>query len=265
MKHDQLMSFIHALRKTKKKLVTNYYLTYQNSQQDFETWIGENSVVFCVQEENLVRCFFASTDMEELNHLLANVPEGAVMDYISREEMRQFPWVDSGIFEHYTTLMRHTNSNFSEESPKSKRSLFLEQFYDESIGEFARQEDAEELYDMLYKIFDYRVSRLPSRQQLSDMIDKNWVLLYRENDRIVAFLMYQIEGRKYYGYQIYNEGTADITYNLEVKANKYARDHYPVNSSYAWIEVGNKAANDRVGASFDGTYDYIFIRGKGGI
>ena len=137
--------------------------------------------------------------------------------------------------------------------------FFMEQFYEENFGEFATEKDAEELYQMLYQIFDFRVSRLPSMEELLELIRKNWVLLYREKGEIIAFLMYQIEGKKYYGYQIYNSGTADITYNLERRAIEYAKEHYGVNSSYSWTEIGNLGANKRAGQC-DGTFDYIFVK-----
>ena len=65
MKIQEIMQFISSLRKSKKKLLTNYFLTYQNSEQDFLTWKGEESIVFCAQEEELQRCFFASTNRSE--------------------------------------------------------------------------------------------------------------------------------------------------------------------------------------------------------
>ena len=135
----------------------------------------------------------------------------------------------------------------------------MEQFYEENFGEFAAEKDAVELYQMLYQIFDFRVSRLPSMEELLQLIRKKWVLLYREKGEIIAFLMYQIEGKKYYGYQIYNSGTADITYNLERRAVEYAKEHYGVKSSYSWTEIGNLGANKRAG-EIDGTFDYIFIK-----
>lgn len=261
MKIQEIMQFILSLRKSKKKLLTNYFLTYQNSEQDFPTWKGEETIVFSVQEEKLQRCFFASTNEKELNSLLKELPSGTVMDYIIKKKETDFCWTEAG-FGLYRTLIRYTNPSWEDESrPKSKRALFLEQFYDENIGQFATVEDAEEIYELLYKIFDVRVSRLPSMQQLIEMIKKKWVLLYREQGRIIAFLMYQIEGRKYYGYQIYNEGTADITYNLERKATQYAKSAYQVKSSYGWVEIDNFGANDRCdGGNFDGTYDYIFVK-----
>lgn len=261
MKIQDIMQFISSLRKSKKKVLTNYFLSCQNSKDDFQTWQGDESIVFCVQEEKLIRCYFASTDLMELNQLLGMVPAGTVMDYIAKEKIEEFSWTEGAGFKHYTTLVRYTNPNIYEEKPKTKKDLILEQFYDESIGEFATEEDAEELYELLYEVFDYRVSRLPSMQQLIEMIEKKWVLLYREKGRILSFLIYQIEGRKYYGYQIYNEGTADITYNLECKAIQYAKATWQIKSVYAWAEIGNKIANDRIGTDlFDGTYDYIFVK-----
>jgi len=259
MNIQEINQFIFSLRKTKKKVTSNYYLTLQKSNDDFEVWKTESSIVFLAQENKVLRCFFATIDFKDLNKLLRKVPKDTVMDYISKEEMDVFPWEESG-FKYYTTLMRFTNPDLFAASEKTKRQKFLEQFYDENFGEFATETDVDELYDLLYKVFDCRVSRLPSKEELLEQIQKNWVLLYREDGEIIAFLMYQIEGRKYYGYQIYNTGTADITYNLERRATKYAIEHYDVKSSYAWIEVGNHGANARIELNADGVRDYIFVK-----
>lgn len=260
MKINEIMEFITCLRKTKKKVITNYYLSLQKSKEDFVTWKSESSIVFCAQENKVLRCYFASTDVEELNTLLEKVPEGAVLDYVVKGKMENFSWEKSG-FEHYKTQIRHTTPDLLAPHPKTEREQFLEQLYQEDFGEFATAEDADELYDLLYQIFDYRVSRLPSKEELLEQIGKNWVLLYRENGEIVSFLMYQMEGKKYYGYQIYNAGTADISYNLNKRALSYAIEHYGAKSSYSWTNIDNRAANRIVDEnSTDGTYNYIFVK-----
>ena len=263
MKIQDIMHYITYLRKNKKHLFTNYFLTYQDSDMDFPIWKGKETIIFLVCEEKIQRCFFASTDEDELCALLKHMPTETVMDYITKEKRKEFCWLDTG-FVLYRTLIRYTNLHLTDDPQthkKSKRELFLEQFYDETIGGFATINDAEELYKLLYSVFDFRVSRLPSMKELIKMIEKKWVLLYREQQEITAFLMYKIEGKKYYGYQIYNEGTADITYNLEQKAISYAKANYQVKSSYAWVETNNLGANERCeGSNFDGTYDYIFVK-----
>ena len=259
MKIREIVKRISDLRKMRKPFVSNYYLSLQNSDKDFGTWTTDSSIVFCDQEENLLRCYFASVDLQDLNTLFEKVPSDAVMDYIVKEELSEFSWVNDTLFQHYTTLVRHTNKVLCDEHEKSKHELFMEQFYEENFGEFATEKDAEELYHMLYQIFDFRVSRLPSVEELLQLIRKNWVLLYREKGEIIAFLMYQIEGKKYYGYQIYNSGTADITYNLERRAIEYAKEHYGIKIIYSWTEIGNFGANKRAGET-DGTFDYIFIK-----
>lgn len=260
MKIQEIIQEISSLRKVKSNVISNYYMNYHGKDIEFDVWKGLETIVFCVQEERLYRCFFATTNLEELNKLLSELPAETVIDYVTKEKSDTFPWEKSG-FKRYTTLIRCTKTDWNKEKPKTKREKYLEQFYDENCGEFATLNDLEELYDLLYKVFDYRVSRLPGKDDLAEMIQKNWVLLYREKE-IIAFLIYQIEGKKYYGYQIYNAGTADITYNLECKAIKYAKQKYEIKSSYAWVEVSNSAANQRVGADFDGTYDYIFVKQK---
>lgn len=255
----EISKYIFKLRKSKKKVITNYYLTLQDSEKDFETWVAENSIVFCAQENMVLRCFFATTDTDELNILLEKMPEGTVLDYITREKTASFSWEKSG-FKYYRTLIRYTNPDLFTVKEKTKREKLLEQFYQEDFGEFATKDDVDELYNLLYTTFDYRVSRLPSKEELLQQIEKKWILLYRYNGNIIAFTMYQIEGKKYYGYQVYNKGTADVLYNLDCRALKHAISTYQVKSSYAWIEVNNSAAKKRVNGTFDGTYDYIFLK-----
>lgn len=261
MKIQEIMQFISCLRKSKKEAVDKLFFDISKFGAGFSYVERRRDHRFFCSGRKIAEMLFASTNEKELNSLLKELPAGTVMDYITKEKTEDFCWTDVG-FGLYRTLIRYTDPNWEDEScPKSKRTLFLEQFYDENVGEFATVEDAEELYELLYKIFDVRVSRLPSMQQLIEMIEKKWVLLYREQGRVIAFLMYQIEGRKYYGYQIYNEGTADITYNLERKATQYAKSAYQVKSSYGWVEIDNFGANDRCeSGNFDGTYDYIFVK-----
>ena len=80
MKIGEIFKFISSLRKTKQKLYTNYYMTLQNSDKDFAAWYTDTSIVFCDEEENFVRCYFASVDLEDLNSLFAKVPKDSIMD-----------------------------------------------------------------------------------------------------------------------------------------------------------------------------------------
>lgn len=169
MKIREIVKRIYDLRKTRKPFVSNYYLSLQKSDKDFVTWTTDSSIVFCDQEENLLRCYFASVDLQDLNTLFEKVPSDAVMDYIVKEELSEFSWVNDTLFRHYTTLARHTYLDLCGEHEKSKHELFMEQFYEENFGEFATEKDAEELYQMLYQIFDFRVSRLPSMEELLEL------------------------------------------------------------------------------------------------
>ena len=139
MKIREIVKRIYDLRKTRKPFVSNYYLSLQKSDKDFVTWTTDSSIVFCDQEENLLRCYFASVDLQDLNTLFEKVPSDAVMDYIVKEELSEFSWVNDTLFRHYTTLARHTYLDLCGEHEKSKHELFMEQFYEENFGEFQKK------------------------------------------------------------------------------------------------------------------------------
>ena len=112
MKIREIVKRISDLRKTRKPFVSNYYLSLQKSDKDFVTWTTDSSIVFCDQEENLLRCYFASVDLQDLNTLFEKVPSDAVMDYIVKEELSEFSWVNDTLFRHYTTLSSTYISGF---------------------------------------------------------------------------------------------------------------------------------------------------------
>ena len=63
----------------------------------------------------------------------------------------------------------------------------MEQFYEENFGEFATEKDAVELYQMLYQIFDFRVSRLPSMEELLQLIRKNGFYYTGRREKLLLF------------------------------------------------------------------------------
>ncbi len=91
MKIQEIVKEISSLRKTKKKLISNYYMNYQGSDMEFDIWKGLETIIFCIQEENVYRCFFATTDVVELNSLLSKLPSQTVMDYLTKDESNTFP------------------------------------------------------------------------------------------------------------------------------------------------------------------------------
>ena len=108
--------------------------------------------------------------VEYLSALFRKTEGICIKDYITKEKTRDFRWVDAG-FKLYRTLIRYTNPNWSDEDrPKSKRALFLEKFYDETIGEFATPADAEELYELLYKLNNGYIQTVNDRNNHADFI-----------------------------------------------------------------------------------------------
>lgn len=128
MKIREIVKRIYDLRKTRKPFVSNYYLSLQKSDKDFVTWTTDSSIVFCDQEENLLRCYFASVDLQDLNTLFEKVPSDAVMDYIVKEELSEFSWVNDTLFRHYTTLARHTYLDLCGEHEKSNMNFLWSSF-----------------------------------------------------------------------------------------------------------------------------------------
>lgn len=247
MKIQEIKEKIHTLKKVYGKIETNIYPGILCDEQEADLIENEKALVFVIQEPNRKRAFFASADEKSLSSLLTKLPSGAVTEYVFRKKINPLKDIfENGNMEKYTSYIRETVCY--SESPFSVRETgrrkLLEQMYDPTCGEYAKKEDAVELYELTKDTFDVLCDDIFTLEQWEKIISVKNCVLYRENGKIIAFYVFRLEGKKLYSNISVNKGAANHLYNLERRVfdemwNKGIRVFY------AWINNKNTKALKR--------------------
>ena len=129
-----------------------------------------------------------------------------------------------------------------------------------AIGEYANINQIGEIEKLLQDNFSKYTDHLPTKKELSEMIQNNQVLVDLENGAVVGCLIYTIEGKKVYLnvwidkggnglfllYKVYN-----IIFDLQCKM------------AYFWVNDENLPViklHLLMGASQDGLVDYTYLK-----
>lgn len=247
------------IRKQKKKIITNYYYTYNHSEVLFDVIEREETILFGIQEVDIYRVFYYSCNEKELEDGLREMPEGTILDIIAKEDTLEDEWLNQAGFKLYNVYGRFgmVLPGYEEQKERMAENR-LDQYYNEGYGEYAKAEDVEEIQEKIRGAFDSKTDHLFSDEQMNRLIQDKSVYVQRENGRIFCIVIYRIEGKKLYYNLTFNEGTADVSYSIEKKILLQAIRDYGVNYSYSWIALTNKKALKRNGAPSDDVYNYIY-------
>lgn len=254
MGFNSIADKMRSIKKQRRPVISNYYNTYHGSESLFDVEESDDTLIFCIWEEKVYRLFYYSCNAGELGQMLEILPKGTIADCITKVPEDEFPWLEKGGFCRYGVFERYYH--WAEDKFETPEVLL--ELYDENCGEYAVSEDAEELLQIIYREFDYKTNHLFSMEELKNLISKKQVLVKKLDDIIVSIFIYKIEGKKYYANLVYNELSADISYNLETKAFNYAREHYDINYIYAWYDHENKRAMRRNRMKPEGVFNYVF-------
>lgn len=244
------------------KLYTNMYQYYNKETEDFlcDYRLAHSSLIFSYcDKKNVNRVYFVSFDLRELSNELAYFPQGSVIDFICKGKnalMQSF--YDGGFTQIGVYTRKSTNFLTDGKDFKRSHSEILEAYYDETIGEYASEEDAEEIADVLDSVFDKDVDHIPTIDEIREYISKKWVLIYRISGKIRCLYIFQIEGRKFYSNFSYNSLPAIVLYCLEKRAHIDVLKKYDVIMKYSWINIKNENSLKRNILKYDDIYIYIF-------
>ncbi|HCJ09050.1 MAG TPA: hypothetical protein DHV96_12040, partial [Lachnospiraceae bacterium] len=117
---------------------------------------------------------------------------------------------------------------------------------------------------LLYGSFDAKVSCLPSKEELMELIDKKWTLKICINNEIAGVLLFEDFGKKSYARVLcvkeeYRNNV--IGYSLFAK---YINMHINnIHLFYLWVDRDNRevlSLHDKFGYREDGLIDNIYIR-----
>lgn len=256
---NEITRIMSGIRKSKKKVYTNYYYSYNASDVLFDVMEFDETIIFCIQELEIYRIFYYSCNTEELADALSKVPEGSILDIIEKEETPVNEWLDSTGFELYSVYGR-----FGGQLPgyEEQKALFeknrMDMFYNENYGQYAQREDLREIQTLIMENFDIKTDHLFTDEQMLQLIQDKSVYIEKEEGKIICIIIYRIEGKKLYGNLTYNKGTADISYSIEKKILLQSIRDHQVNYRYYWISMSNKKALKRVESVPPHLYNFIY-------
>lgn len=256
---NEITRIMSRIRKSKKKVFTNYYYSYNASDVLFDVIELDETVIFCIQELEIYRIFYYSSNTEELADALSKMPEGSILDIIEKEETPANQWLVSAGFELYSVYGRFGEPLLGYEEQKAiYEKNRMDVFYNENYGQYAQQEDLREIQKLIAKNFDIKTDHLFTDEQMLQLIQDKSVYIEKEEGKIICIIIYRVEGKKLYGNLTYNRGTADVSYSIEKKILLQSIRDYQVNYIYYWISLSNTKALKRVEAVSPHLYNFIY-------
>ena len=258
---ELIMGIKKKARSEKCTLYTNDYDSRMFEELEFHClYIPEKACVcLCSDESELNRAYFYGFDRNALIECLRNVPREVLLDYIVKGQNEiESLFYEAGFSKIATYARKSIVVSKDDCQFKRSHSEILDQYYDESIGEIATEEDVKEIHDLLCSVFDWRKDHIPSYETIKELVEKRWMLIYRHRGRIQALYAYQIQGKKFYSNISYNALAAPVLYCLEKKAHEYVVNHYDIREKYSWIDITNKKSLRRNTLDFDDVYDMIY-------
>lgn len=261
---------MQKLKKNYGKIETNLMPGIVDDEVEAEAcYENEKALAFIVQEPNRKRAFFAFTEEEPCKELLSMLPAGTILESVSRTDTNPFEHIfnDSGM-ERYALYYRVTSCYFDNPYliPEKGRRALLMEMYDPTCGEYAKEEDVTELYELTRKNFDPLCDDVFTIEQWKEIVSRNECLYYREDGKIVAFYVWRLEGKKLYSNMAVNEGPANYLYNLERRVFEEMWNK-GIRIFYAWFNCKNTKAIRRgnedtakVAKPPEIIYNHVFIK-----
>jgi len=265
-KLSEILQFVTKIRreaKEKKKTVYSNVYQYSYGSQEEELCdfrMTSTSLIFAFSDKkNVYRAYFVSYDLQELSAELKYFSKGTILECASKGENIVETALLNGGFDRIAIHARKS-INFNEEGKAFKRSHadILEPYYNPTVGEYAKEEDAEEIVSLLENVFNRDTDHIPSVEDIKEYASKNWILLYRIKGKIRTLYVYQIQGKKFYSNISYNSSSAIILYCLERRAHEEVIRKYDVTMKYSWINLENERSLRRNILNFDDVYTYIY-------
>ncbi len=256
-------------RKRKAPVMHNYYMNCEQDDEIFALY-GENTVVFWDFDRGVCRAYFYSSDQDELQGLLAQVPDGTIIDYLTRTKGELQTLFESAGWSQLYEMRRMTAGNLTqenEEKAQKRTELFDLTLYRKDNVRVAVEEDCDAIYDKLWEVFDARTSHLCTKAELLEFIRKQWVVVYYESNVFMGFQIFKIENKRFYGYQIWSGAGAEALYSM-LRKSRLVYDDLMKDSpeikgrvNFGWIDANNRTTvrlAEFWGDKFEGLYDFVY-------
>lgn len=228
----------------------NYYMADLTDTSCCEL---ENTLVIKKSYEGYNRIYFLSTDGNELSKVLSSLTENDAINIptkngISDALLEILNASGYKLFAKYERLYRVTNDADSE--------------YEDW---FAKEDDVEGIYNLLLESFNKVSDRLPSRREISEMVQNKQVFVLRDDyNSVLGVIIFTIDGKICKFLEWASKGQPGKSLFLFLNTFSYMKS-LGIERSTIWVRSDNirpKKIYLAWGYKNDGLYDYTFIKPK---
>lgn len=270
----ELRQEMTRIRRLGGRVNTNYFNQCNQCTASLLCWIGMGALAFGWTDNDILRIYFYAVDTQELVQILAMTPVNGCIDYLTKDKEDNVGLFEKAGYELLSEFGRYmikTKEEKTEKEIKAERlrktlgedAAIQAELYHAGYGELAVEEDAEELDKLLREKFDARDAHFYDIETLREHIRKGWVFVAREEGKIIAACLAEIQGQKCYWAYSFNNGPVEVLTSLSaIAVPAMARQGYK--HSYCWMDMKNKRAIRfnmlYNGYEFDNMYDRIYIK-----
>lgn len=257
MNSDRINKAIEELKET-GLVITNVYSTDILSLA--ETFIRDDHAILLVHNDHGVeRLYYYAHSLQDIKNLLTGLPaKEYVLEYITKnpgdyEEMLQ----RMGFF-CFAQMMRMSVKNWTLQNDADK----FGQYYDSTVGIFPNADMAKEVNQVLWNVFDTRVSHLLNDEEMALAIVNKEILIHQDsNGMIDAVLQTITQPKRFYINQVYNGADRSIIHAMMRKRLKEYTDAGG-KYVYAWVDSNNLASikfHQKYGLKHDGLWNMVYV------
>ena len=194
--YDQVQNMIWQIRSLRSGLVTNFY--WDDNKHPY--WIAEGALRYDAKQESILlihraevfsNLYYISTDMDKaLQHLSElDVDTDVVVDVVTKGDNKDsVDLFEKCGFKAYKHLFRMTHAGL----------MPVDDWDVNQEVRSAHKDDLDAISKALSLGFDPLAEQLPSIQELSGYIDKDGILLIKDQENICGFIIYEIVGVTWY-------------------------------------------------------------------
>ena len=233
-------------------VLTNYFGKL-HSTGPFPSILTEDAVLFLDADRDFQHVLFAAASPTALGRLLQSCPCGIYsLDYVTKSFSQE--WEDA--FQRNRFTRRATYQRIASALPKFPSV--------KGSTEFAREDEAENLYQRLPAVFDRYMDHLASLEEMREMIRDHRVLVNRMNGTIAGLFIFQIHGQRAHLNHWWNSMEVGPHAGLELLIRAYNEMALRgVKLVHAWVNETNHRViriHRHFGLVPDGLWNYVYFR-----
>ena len=213
----------------------------------------DNSLILKKKYESFNRIYFMSNDAEELVSILSSLDKDDIINIPSKK----------GIQEDLNTIL--TKEGYSLFATYERMYNNLVEPRGQFDAELANLADVEGIYQLLHNHFNPYTDTLPTREYISELIEKKWVLINRNEDtkEVEGTLLLRFEPQKCHYYIWVDSSNFTKALNLFINGFNYMNEK-GYEKAYLWVRSTNvrpKKIYETLGFKYDGLKDYTYTKG----